>query len=122
MSEATMSREQEIRERTEKATKGPWFWNVNPLHKQFELRRDGHIVMDFVRWGLNCCVPRFNINGLMVKATQMLANWPGRDHHERWAKRVENPDADFIAHAREDVPYLLDRVAMFEKLYGHAIE
>lgn len=31
-------------------------------------------------------------------------------------------DADFIANAPADIDYLLDRVAMFEKLYGHAIE
>ena len=122
MSEATMSREDEIKARLEKATKGPWYWNVNPKHKQIELRNGGNIVMDFIRWGMGGAMPRFNIRGLMRKASELTSNWPGRDHHASWAQQLSNPDAVFIAHAREDVPYLLDRVAMFEKLYSHAIE
>ena len=103
-----MSREDEIKARLEKATKGPWYWNVNPSSKRVELvNSKSDIVMDFVRWGMNGVTPRFNINGLMVKATEMLANWPGRDHHERWAKRIVNPDADLIANAPADIDYLL---------------
>ena len=111
MSEATMSREDEIKARLEKATKGPWYWNVNPKHKQIELRNGGNIVMDFIRWGMGGAMPRFNIRGLMRKASELTSNWPGRDHHASWAQQLSNPDAVFIAHAREDVPWLLAEVA-----------
>ena len=94
MSEATMSREDEIKARLEKATKGPW-----------EIRYGG------MQGDTGYC-----ITSKTVPAGIICEHWPVSELDARLA------NGHFIAHAREDVPYLLDRVAMFEKLYGHAIE
>ena len=111
-----MSREDEIREREQKATKGPWFWNINRRAKRAELvNSKTDIVIDFVRWGMRGAIPRFNIDGIMWAANHMAWNWPNRDHHSEWAQKIVTPDADFIAHAREDVPYLLDKVARLRR-------
>ncbi len=71
-----MSRIEEIRERVEKATKGPWHAIPHPEYP----------------------------GGKWAVDTDPKAPW-GNFGHICHAVR---PDAQLIAHAREDIPYLLD--------------
>lgn len=77
-----MDRLDEIRERCEAATPGPWFsheshnWHKDPPKEYFIITR-----------GMR----------------EVVASW------------VETSDAQFIAHAREDIPWLL---AMLDEMKG----
>ena len=72
-----MSREDEIKARLEKATKGPWF------RKDHTVRKSKSAMIEY----LVC-------------------------------ENSSVPDADFIAHAREDVPYLLDELERARKEFS----
>jgi hypothetical protein len=111
-----------IKERRDKATPGPWMWNVNEHGQQMELvtKHSGqYIVMGFDRWGMHSAQPTFQVyekyegpvtkrgSKGMKKAIQ-LSKW-AQDyrHNDGW---VEHPDADFIAHAWEDETALLAEI------------
>ncbi len=101
----------EIEERWAKASKGPWYWTLDESNKHVTLFNIGSmVVMDFVRWGMNSCVPRFRIKGLMVKASEISQEIPGREHHSNWAKSINHPDAQAIERAPEDVRKLLEYI------------
>ena len=117
----------EIRERVKKATKGPWRWDVNLNGKYVELESSngwGDIVLNFVRWGMGGAGIRFNVGGIMVRCDdERLAKViPGREHHASWARVIDHPDASFIAHARTDVPELLDALEEALGFGGHTAE
>ena len=86
-----MDRIEEIRARAEKASRGPW-----ELYCA-ELRR-----------------------GLGVEVIEVLSHgkpiikWPGFDGVDLSGEKKRH-NADFMAHAREDIPYLLTRLAALEK-------
>ena len=90
-----------LREVGEKATAGPWFWNVNLKSRQMQLEAQiaGYeTVMDFVRWGMGGAQARFKVEtkpglGLMHKAETMTKAVPGREHHADWYQTIEHPDA-----------------------------
>ena len=77
----TPSREAQIRERCEKATKGPWM-SGKPLPG----------------------IPRFIVGECCGTFIYPLTNEPCHG-------TAASDDADFIAHAREDIPWLLDQLA-----------
>ena len=70
-----MTRLEEIRERAEKATAGPWKYNDNVYCADRGICWDGDLEYDHI---------------------------------------IKYEDGDFISHAREDIPYLLDRLEKAE--------
>lgn len=100
----------EIRARCEAATPGPWYWDAIDAHKCICLESKRWKVMDFVRYGMNGAAPRFLVNGIMERADTLLKSIPGKEHHRGFDNYIDHHDADFIAHAREDIPYLLSEV------------
>lgn len=102
---------EEIRARAEAAFPGPWRWRGNTESRHLRLQsphRGGMTVMDFVRWGMQGARPRFGIEGLMYPADKMVGY---EVPHRSDVVTVDHPDAEFIAHAREDVPALLAELA-----------
>lgn len=86
----------EIRERLRKATKGPWFFG--PLFRD--------IAGDFMVWKLTKKAKR-DFVGTVGGLTQPVLP-PGEADI---LFQAERDNAEFIAHAREDIPYLLDQLA-----------
>lgn len=107
----------EIKERCEKATPGPWSWSLNTEAKRVVLEASGGmraIVMAFRRWGMGGASPVFRRNDpLMIldRADAFAKDITGREHHASWFRDIDHPDAQFIAHARTDIPALLAQLA-----------
>ncbi len=102
-----MERLSEIRARCEAATPGPWYWDAIDAHKRICLESARWKVMDFARYGMYGAAPRFLVDGIMERADSLLKSIPGKEHHRGFDNYIDHPDAAFIAHAREDIPYLL---------------
>lgn len=100
----------EIKARCDKATPGPWEWDVIDAHKCIYLESARWKVMDFTRYGMNGAAPRFLVDGVMERADSLLKSIPGKEHHEGFDNYIDHPDAQFIAHARQDIPVLLAEV------------
>lgn len=97
-----MSKLDEIRERWEKATPGPWavdpaFWSPPGWGEAMHYRRVVHGEPNKIS-GIR--QPLFSTNGAPDGSEQARQN-----HH----------DADAIAHAREDVPWLLAKIGRVEE-------
>ena len=58
-------------------------------------------------------------SGEMVTAKNWAKVVPGREHHSDWFQSIGHPDAEFIAHARSDIPWLLAEV---RRLQGQIAE
>lgn len=114
----------EIRAREAAAYPGPWRWRGNTKQRDLFLQspHQAMTVMDFTRYGMQEGQPRFVVDGLMCKAEQFVEYtvhaYPGA---ERWRPpyrfdvcAIKHPDAEFIAAAREDVPWLLAEVARLQ--------
>ena len=104
----------EIEARAEAATPGPWFWDTNRRYKSTMLKapqNGGTCVMDFTRWGMQSAQPRFN---------DTCASFGGILYTmEQYDKTgLPNPNADFIAHARQDVPALAAEVRQLQQRLG----
>lgn len=106
-----MNRLEEIRARCEAATPGPWHWDVFKRQKAVALESARYKVMGFARFGPQSAQPTFRVDGIMEKAQDLAKSIPGMEHHEGFDDFIDHPDAAFIAHAREDIPWLLDEVA-----------
>lgn len=120
----------EIRDRHAAATPGPWRWagNLDAHHMELTTVDRGMLyVMRFVRWGTQSAQPMFQplpigAHTAMVKATEVPIFEVAPDAVSRDDPRVyrgdlvglRHPDADFIAHARSDVPHLLELVERYE--------
>ena len=85
MNDSTQQRLQTIREREQKATKGPWLWDGSDTEAD-----EPYIFTDR--------------SHVAPKSVSVLFN----------ADWGTNEDADFIAHSREDLPFLLDLVASLQ--------
>jgi hypothetical protein len=104
----------EITARESKATKGPWQWfGELKCHSIYlaTVDRGREYVMRFVRWGMGSAQPTFQVHrgklGIMVKASELV------DAKEYSGEVVgfDHPDADFVANARQDIPFLLAELA-----------
>jgi hypothetical protein len=92
----TPERLAEIQARADAATPGPWQWHISRRTLDYRLQTAGwDVVMGFARWGRNSAQPEFNIDGLLHHGADL-----GQPH----------PDAEFIAHARQDVADLVAEV------------
>ena len=101
MSEARMSREDEIKARLEKATKGPW--EVGGPYPSL-------CVMVCVDSGSTH--PEYAEPPHYEMVCKIYDSAPEYLYECAWQGKA---DADFIAHAREDVPYLLDEIARLRR-------
>lgn len=109
----------EIRNRAEAATPGPWGWFGNIKHggPYLATRHGGRVfVMQFARLGMRDAQPVFQHRGdpevppgwgIMVKGADLAIY---EADHRADIKGFDNPDAEFIAHSRQDVADLLDEV------------
>lgn len=108
----------------ERATPGPWRFEVRPKDKvvylqggrpQYDLS-----VMDFVRWGMSGAAPRFRdvreqgLN-LMTGISVFTVPCPGREHHT-WLKLVDHPDAQLIEHAHDLADALRDALEVLRQV------
>ncbi|MFJ4847599.1 hypothetical protein [Streptomyces sp. NPDC088733] len=117
-SDERAARIKEITTRTEAAYPGPWRWRGNTEARHMRLQSPhggGMTVMDFDRWGMQGAQPRFAIDRMMHKAEELVTY---EVHRLDWVDKseppyradidgIDHPDAEFIAHAREDIPFLL---------------
>lgn len=100
-----MAREDDIRARCEKATPGPWVAKRTTDREEVRCdgiapachNHEGDNCYDYDRPGFTAC-PATN----EIVTTDSGYYGPSMD------------DAEFIAHAREDIPYLLQRIAELE--------
>lgn len=105
-----MSRDS-IRARVAAATEGPWRWGGNIDQKEVYLStvdRGRIFIMRFVRWGMHGAQPTFqnpDPDGWGTVDAKDLAVLE-RSYRGEIAT-IEHPDAQFIAHARQDIPALL---------------
>ena len=105
----------EIEKLANAATPGPWFWDTNRRIRSCGLKAPhdgGTMVMDFVRWGMHSAQPRFNdcskmFGGILRTAVEYDEN-----------PEIENPNAAFIAAAREAVPALVAEVRRLRAQVG----
>lgn len=118
-----------IRRRAEAATPGPWGWFGNIKHggPYLATQHGGRVfVMQFARLGMRDAQPVFQVRddpdhpdwGHMVKGAD-LAIYEA-DHRDD-IKGFDNPDAEFIAHSREDVADLLTEVDRLRQCVGDAL-
>lgn len=118
-----------IKRREAMAMRGPWRWEINLSSRIVKLcggqPRYDKTVMDFVRWGMNGAAPRFlrDEGGhlLLTHAKEMTAPVAGREHHENWFRRLVHPDAEFVEHARVDVPLLVAEVERLREAMNQII-
>jgi len=108
----TPERFEEIIRRCRNATKGPWYWDVNPAFKRVDLTSGKSAVMVFKRWGMNSAQPMFLRDHIYEPVTEFTRVVPGREHHAEWFQDLDHPDANFIAHARQDMEDLIE--ALYE--------
>lgn len=113
-----MDRLKAIKERQEKATPGNWFWKVNTESKSVILWSDVPIrpfIMKFERWGMHSAAPSFRDfdQDIMYRSDEFLASRGDPKHN----LDIDHPDAQFIAHSRADIDWL---VAEVEKLQVQA--
>lgn len=84
-------------------TKGDWHWKLNEECKQVYLvGKNSWTVMDFVRYGMRGAAPRFiGKDGLLYRAEHWGVKIAGREHHVKWCKELNHPDAKLIEKAPE---------------------
>jgi hypothetical protein len=118
---------EEIRLRANAAQRGPWGWFGNAKYEFFLSTKDrGRIfVMQFGRMGMQSAQPCFNVNGRGMTDGRELAiyevnrnatdfNDPSLYRHDIVGFR--HPDAEFIAHSRQDVDVLLAEIDRLREL------
>jgi hypothetical protein len=137
-----------IRRRAEQATPGPWAWFGNGSSQQIYLatqRLGRHIVMDFARWGMRGAQPTFfggrtvsldasglkRISGGEFQDTKSNAVYEvapsATDINDPRLYRkdiigIRNPDAEFLAHSREDIDDLLKEVDVRGRIIADGVK
>lgn len=113
----------------EKATPGPWMWDMRTAHHTCQLvtaHSGQYYVMQFSRWGMQDACPEFQRfqrysgpvterGGLgMVRADKMAKSYPGKEHHKGFDDYIDHPDAVFIAASRALVTELIEAVTVLQ--------
>lgn len=119
-----MSRVDEIRQRASEATPGRWHWAGNTQSFQVRLMSTAHgrpSIMEFFRWGMRDAKPAFNSECGLVDLQELVVYQvaPGAKRGDRELYRedffeIDHPDAQFIAHARDDIDFLLSEIDRLE--------
>jgi len=110
------------------ATPGPWRWEVSLHSKKVELCGSGGelTVMDFVRWGMNGAAARFwswtgkPRIGTPKRTDEIAVPVAGREHHSRWFRAIDDPNAELIALAPDLARALIREREAAEQLAEHA--
>ena len=117
----------------EKATPGPWMWDMRTAHHTCQLvtaHSGQYYVMQFSRWGMQDACPEFQRfkrysgpvterGGLgMVRADKMAKSYPGKEHHKGFDDYIDHPDAVFIAASRALVTELIEAVTALQSENG----
>jgi hypothetical protein len=99
-----------IRKRADAATFGPWGWFGTPKYPYLATHHGGRVyVMRFTRSGMQEGTVLFQFHNRLEKAERFAIREVGyRDDLDGYREGIDHPDAIFIAHARADVPFLLD--------------
>lgn len=140
MSDLMKPRLEVIRDRMNRATPGPWGWfgNTSVHHVYLATQRWGrHIVMQFQRWGMQGAQPTFFERpapgdvrkSIAAAATHRTAadvaiyevapratSKHDPDVYREDIVGLRNADAQFIAHSREDVEWLVGEVDRLQSL------
>ena len=99
--------EPEIKEREDKTTKGPWEWDIRTDYS----RGNGKKIAKL----RSCSVFYERIfNNLDVKKVIV--------EQESWYVFPDKENRDFISNAREDIPYLLDKIDRIKQVVENAQE
>lgn len=130
----------EIKERAAAATPGPWKWfgNTDVRDVYLATARWGRLyVMGFRRWGMNGAQPMFahgrkfdpdnrdeSIGGVMQPASALAryevapsaTNRSDPEVYRADLNGLKTPDAEFIAHSRADVEWLVSEVERLRAL------
>lgn len=107
----------EIRARHEASTPGPWRWRGNASSKDVHLRSVKsplNVVLDYVRWGLQGCIPVFNEGGVLRKARLV----PSAPHNAWDIVAIDHPDARALEHSWEDIDWLLAEIDELRGLFA----
>lgn len=117
-----------IRQRARTATLAPWYWRGNVDTHTIRLSapkaRGEKTVMDLVRWGMQGAKPRFqDERQFMVDVDSLVTFEVCPTAETRTDPRVyrgdfialRHPDAEFIAHARQDIDDLLAYIDLLER-------
>lgn len=107
---------EKAKELDEKATPGPWMWDLRECNHQCLLtttHSGKYYVMGFERWGMQDAIPSFQVYDRyegkmsergshgMVRADKLSKSYPGKEHHVGFDNFIDNPDARYIAESRE---------------------
>lgn len=57
----------------------------------------------------------------MVRADKLAKSYPGKEHHVGFDDFIDHPDALFIAHAKQDIEFLLAEIDRLQAERGEAI-
>jgi len=114
--DATTKRVGEIRVRVEAATFGPWSWFGTPKEPILATTTGGKVfVIKPHRSGLNGATFwwRGGAKGYprMIKTEECAIK---EREYRNDLERIDHPDAEFIAHSRTDIPFLLEQVDALE--------
>jgi hypothetical protein len=101
---------EEIKARNAARTPGKWYWRGNLKSKSVELVtpwKGTHLIMDFWRYGTQGAQPYFlnRAEGII----ESFKTWVTPDHNHSFVG-IDNPDAEFIARASEDIPALIAEI------------
>jgi len=111
-----------IEAREKAATPGPWVWEIRAATRQAYLwttHSGRYYVMGFQRWGMNSAAPTFQVyekcqgpvdergSKGMFRADSLTKSLPGKEYNVGYDDYLDHPDAEFIAHARQDIPALI---------------
>ena len=100
-----------------KGTCAPWRWELNENSKDVILCGGkptyDSTVMDFVRYGMGGAAPRFKIEvapalGIMQRCELFGVEVKGREHHSKWFKAIDHPDANLISAAPDLLQAAID--------------
>jgi hypothetical protein len=113
-----LDRLKEIKERLNKATPGEWAWRMHPKAKDLMLISNASmapIVMRFWRWGMNSAIAVFRdfSKDILEKADKWKVH---RESHHDYNLDINHPDAQLIAHAPEDIRYLVEQINELTKV------
>lgn len=107
---------EKAKEIDEKATPGPWMWDLRECNHQCLLtttHSGKYYVMGFQRWGLQDALPSFQVYDRydgpmkdrgshgMVRADKLSKSYPGQEHHRGFDNFIDHPDARYIAESRQ---------------------
>lgn len=112
----------EIRAREQAATPGPWEWKIwvgfkviddegeeQELCTDVYLHNNEKVAMSFMKYGI-AGAPAFPSKRHIMERADKFFDKSTREQAPVALNYINHPNADFIAHAREDIPWLLGEV------------